>query len=53
MTEELIQTVIVNLPNFLFAGLSIYTLYKINERLIAMIDRLCEPCKEDTGGEKE
>jgi len=49
MTDELVKTVVLNLPNFVFAGLAIMALYRINERLVAMIDRLCKPCEGAKG----
>lgn len=47
MSDALVETVVLNLPNFIFAGMGLFVLYKINERLISILDRLCEPCGED------
>lgn len=47
VSDALVETVVLNLPNFIFAGMGLFVLYKINERLMSILDRLCEPCDEE------
>ena len=46
METELIKEMVANLPNFIFAGLAIISLYKICNRLLDEVVTTCRDAKE-------
>lgn len=46
MEGELLKEIIVDLPNFLFSGVAIWTLYRIVMRLLDEVVVTCREAKE-------
>ena len=46
METELVKEMVINLPNFIFAGLAIIALYKICNRLLDEVVTTCREAKE-------
>jgi len=41
MEANLLEQIVVNLPNFVFGGVAILVLYKQNDRLLTMLESMC------------
>lgn len=46
MEGELLKEMVVNLPNFVFSGIAVWTLYRICNRLLDEVVRTCQQAKE-------
>jgi hypothetical protein len=47
MEGELLSQVVVNLPNFIFAAVSMAILYRQNQRLMDIVEKWCDRCDGD------
>lgn len=46
MEAELLKEMVVNLPNFVFSGIAVWTLYRICNRLLDQVVKTCQEAKE-------